>query len=103
MGPAAIARQHAKGRMTVWERIRVLTPEDPTVLFQNWGPNLDGASLVKAWTLIALPLRIWRVTPASTVRVTSLPSGPGRRISHGCRTTRMRCALPSICASPSSS
>ena len=48
MGVAAIARQHAKGRMTVWERIRVLTPEDPCVLFQNWGPNLDGASLVTA-------------------------------------------------------
>jgi acetyl-CoA carboxylase carboxyltransferase component len=48
MGPTAIARQHAKGRMTVWERLRVLTPEDPCVLFQNWGPNLDGASLVTA-------------------------------------------------------
>jgi acetyl-CoA carboxylase carboxyltransferase component len=48
MGVAAIARQHAKGRMTVWERIRVLTSEDPCVLFQNWGPNLDGASLVTA-------------------------------------------------------
>ncbi len=48
MGGAAIARQHAKNRMTVWERIRVLTPEEPTVLFQNWGPNLDGASLVTA-------------------------------------------------------
>jgi acetyl-CoA carboxylase carboxyltransferase component len=48
MGIAALTRQHAKGRMTVWERIRVLTPEDPCVLFQNWGPNLDGASLVTA-------------------------------------------------------
>jgi acetyl-CoA carboxylase carboxyltransferase component len=48
MGATATARQHAKNRMTVWERIRVLTPEEPTVLFQNWGPNLDGASLVTA-------------------------------------------------------
>lgn len=48
MGVAAITRQHAKDRMTVWERIRVLTPEEPCVLFQNWGPNLDGASLVTA-------------------------------------------------------
>ncbi len=48
MGVTATARQHAKNRMTVWERIRVLTPEDPSVLFQNWGPNLDGASLVTA-------------------------------------------------------
>lgn len=48
MGATATARQHAKGRMTVWERIRVLTPEEPCVLFQNWGPNLDGASLVTA-------------------------------------------------------
>ena len=36
--------------MTVWERIDVLKDEgsEPTILFQNWGPNLDGASLVTA-------------------------------------------------------
>jgi acetyl-CoA carboxylase carboxyltransferase component len=38
--------QHAKQRMTVWERIRVLTDREPTILWQNWGPGLDGASLV---------------------------------------------------------
>lgn len=38
--------QHAKNRMTVWERIRVLTDREPTILWQNWGPGLDGASLV---------------------------------------------------------
>ncbi len=43
-----IEKQHAKGRMTVWERIRVLTEEEPNVLFQNWGKNNDGASLVTA-------------------------------------------------------
>lgn len=47
-GPIQIGRQHGKGRMTVWERIEVLTQERPEVLFQNWGPNLDGASLVTA-------------------------------------------------------
>ncbi|TNF23760.1 MAG: acetyl-CoA carboxylase carboxyltransferase subunit [Deltaproteobacteria bacterium] len=47
-GVTRIERQHLKGRMTVWERIRVLTDEEPTVLYQNWGPNLDGASLVTA-------------------------------------------------------
>lgn len=47
-GPIQIARQHEKGRMLVWERIRVLTSERPEVLWQNWGPNLDGASLVTA-------------------------------------------------------
>lgn len=47
-GVENIARQHAKDRMTVWERIEVLTREKPTVLFENWGPNLDGASLVTA-------------------------------------------------------
>ncbi len=49
-GAVQIGRQHAKRRMTVWERIDVL--RDPgtelTVLFQNWGPNLDGASIVTA-------------------------------------------------------
>lgn len=43
-----IERQHQKNRMTIWERINVLTDEEPTILFQNWGPNLDGASLVTA-------------------------------------------------------
>ena len=44
----AVERQHQKRRMTIWERIQVLTDEEPTILFQNWGPNLDGASLVTA-------------------------------------------------------
>ncbi len=43
-----IQRQHQKNRMTVWERIRFLADEEPKVLYQNWGPNLDGASLVTA-------------------------------------------------------
>lgn len=41
-------RQHLKHRMTVWERIRYLADAEPTVYYQNWGPNLDGASLVTA-------------------------------------------------------
>lgn len=41
-----IEKQHFKKRMTVWERIRVLTEKEPNILFQNWGKNLDGASLV---------------------------------------------------------
>jgi acetyl-CoA carboxylase carboxyltransferase component len=47
-GVVNIQKQHLKKRMTIWERIRVLTDEEPTILFQNWGPNLDGASLVTA-------------------------------------------------------
>ncbi|MBI4083364.1 MAG: acetyl-CoA carboxylase carboxyltransferase subunit, partial [Candidatus Lambdaproteobacteria bacterium] len=47
-GPARILQQHAKGRMTVLERLRVLTVEAPNILFQNWGPELDGASIVTA-------------------------------------------------------
>src|SRR5262245_14577688 len=49
-GTLQTIRQHAKDRMTVWERIEVLQdPEtQPTVLYQNWGPNLDGASIVTA-------------------------------------------------------
>jgi acetyl-CoA carboxylase carboxyltransferase component len=43
-----VEKQHAKKRMTVWERIRVLTDKEPNVLFSNWGKNLDGASLVTA-------------------------------------------------------
>jgi acetyl-CoA carboxylase carboxyltransferase component len=47
-GLKGLIRQHQKQRMTIWERIEVLADEPPTVLFQNWGPNLDGASLVTA-------------------------------------------------------
>ena len=43
-----VIRQHVKERMTVWERLKILSQETPTVLFQNWGKNLDGASLVTA-------------------------------------------------------
>jgi acetyl-CoA carboxylase carboxyltransferase component len=43
-----IEKQHFKKRMTVWERLRVLSDKDPNVLYQNWGKNLDGASLVTA-------------------------------------------------------
>lgn len=47
-GDANRQKQHLKNRMTVWERIDVLTDAPPTILFQNWGENLDGASLVTA-------------------------------------------------------
>lgn len=47
-GVKNIEKQHQKKRMTIWERIDVLTEEEPTILFQNWGKNLDGASLVTA-------------------------------------------------------
>ncbi len=47
-GETNIQRQHAKKRMTIWERIQVLSDQEPTILFQNWGENLDGASLVTA-------------------------------------------------------
>jgi len=49
-----ILRQHARGRMTVWERIEALQDRDacPTVLWQNWGKGLDGASIVTLVTTI---------------------------------------------------
>ena len=47
-GVVNIERQHLKKRMTVWERIKVLTDKEPKILYQNWGKNLDGASLVTA-------------------------------------------------------
>ena len=47
-GVKNIERQHQKRRMTVWERIDILADEPPVILYQNWGPNLDGASLVTA-------------------------------------------------------
>jgi len=43
-----IEKQHFKKRMTVWERLNVLSSKAPNILYQNWGKNLDGASLVTA-------------------------------------------------------
>lgn len=43
-----IEKQHFKKRMTVWERLKLLSDQPPNVLYQNWGKNLDGASLVTA-------------------------------------------------------
>ncbi len=45
-GPDRVRVQHAKQRMTVFERIRVLTAREPNLTYQNWGPSLDGASIV---------------------------------------------------------
>ncbi|WP_061245362.1 acyl-CoA carboxylase subunit beta [Leptospira noguchii] len=45
-GVDRILVQHSKDRMTVWERIKVLTDQEPNILYQNWGKSLDGASLV---------------------------------------------------------
>ena len=45
-GTPSRQRQHLKGRMTVWERIRVLTQHEPHITFQNWGAHLDGAGIV---------------------------------------------------------
>ncbi len=45
-GSARRRSQHSKGRMTIWERIRVLTDKEPHITFQNWGKELDGASIV---------------------------------------------------------
>ena len=38
--------QHAKSRMTVFERLEVLSKREPNLLWHNWGPGLDGASIV---------------------------------------------------------
>jgi acetyl-CoA carboxylase carboxyltransferase component len=45
-GAARVRVQHGKGRMTVFERIKVLTDREPNLMYQNWGPSLDGASIV---------------------------------------------------------
>ena len=45
-GEEKVRLQHNKGRMTVWERIKVLTSDEPHITFQNWGSELDGAGIV---------------------------------------------------------
>ncbi|MEE3332007.1 MAG: carboxyl transferase domain-containing protein [Myxococcota bacterium] len=45
-GTDRIRVQHSKQRMTVFERIEVLTRQEPNLLWTNWGPGLDGAAIV---------------------------------------------------------
>ena len=45
-GPARVRVQHAKNRMTVFERLKVLSLREPNLYWQNWGKALDGASIV---------------------------------------------------------
>ena len=52
-GLRRVMTQHEKSRMTVWERIRVLTDSEPNILWQNWGRGLDGASIVTGILKIA--------------------------------------------------
>jgi len=79
-GSKNIQRQHLKGRMTVWERIEFLSDTKPTVLFQNWGPNLDGASLVTA--LIQIENRDVAIYGHDfTVRAGSMDATNGRKLA----------------------
>lgn len=81
-GVVNIQKQHLKGRMTVWERIEVLMDAgtEPTVLFQNWGPNLDGASLVTG--LIKVNGRDIAVYGHDfTVRAGSIDATNGRKLA----------------------
>lgn len=78
-----ILRQHAKGRMTVWERIDVLQDKDsqPSILYQNWGPNLDGASIITA--IIKLRGRdVALYGHDFTVRAGSMDATNGRKLAN---------------------
>jgi acetyl-CoA carboxylase carboxyltransferase component len=82
-GTLQVLRQHAKGRMTVWERIEVLqdAATQPTILYQNWGRNLDGASIVTAI------VQIWGRDVALyghdfTVRAGSMDATNGRKLAN---------------------
>lgn len=79
-GVVNIQRQHHKDRMTIWERINVLADGEPTVLYQNWGENLDGASLVTA--LIKINGRDVAIYGHDfTVRAGSMDATNGRKLA----------------------
>jgi len=78
-----VMRQHAKDRMTVWERLDVLRDAgtQPDLLFQNWGPNLDGASIVTA--LVRIHGRDVAVYGHDfTVRAGSMDATNGRKLAN---------------------
>ena len=79
-GTKSVQRQHLKHRMTIWERIEFLADEEPRVLFQNWGPNLDGASLVTA--LIKVDGRDVAIYGHNfTVRAGSMDATKGKKLA----------------------
>lgn len=80
-GTRNIQKQHLKKRMTVWERIDMLTDAPPTVLFQNWGKNLDGASLVTA--ILKIHGRdVAMYGHDFTVRAGSMDATNGKKLAH---------------------
>ena len=82
-GVVSTEKQHLKNRMTVWERLEVLADSgtEPTVLFQNWGPNLDGASLVTAIVQInGRPVAVYGHD--FTVRAGSMDATNGRKLAN---------------------
>ena len=82
-GVVSTEKQHLKHRMTVWERLEVLADSgtEPTVLFQNWGPNLDGASLVTAIVQIdGRPVAVYGHD--FTVRAGSMDATNGRKLAN---------------------
>ena len=75
-----IEKQHFKKRMTVWERIKVLTDAEPNIQFQNWGKNLDGASLVTG--ILSIEGRDVAVYGHDfTVRAGSMDATTGRKLA----------------------
>mgnify|MGYP000132615036 FL=1 len=82
-GVVGIEKQHLKKRMTVWERLEVLADDgtEPTILYQNWGPNLDGASLVTAIVKInGRPVAVYGHD--FTVRAGSMDATNGRKLAN---------------------
>jgi acetyl-CoA carboxylase carboxyltransferase component len=82
-GAVQILRQHAKDRMTVWERIDVLQDKGarPQVLYQNWGKNLDGASIITAMVKIG-GRDVALYGHDFTVRAGSMDATNGRKLAN---------------------
>ncbi|HEY6877481.1 MAG TPA: carboxyl transferase domain-containing protein [Polyangiales bacterium] len=82
-GAVQILRQHAKDRMTVWERIDVLQDKGtrPQVLYQNWGKNLDGASIITAMVKVG-GRDVALYGHDFTVRAGSMDATNGRKLAN---------------------
>jgi acetyl-CoA carboxylase carboxyltransferase component len=78
-----ILRQHAKDRMTAWERIEALQDGGvrPTVLWQNWGRNLDGASILTLVTSVG-GREVAVYGHDFTVRAGSMDATNGRKLAN---------------------
>ena len=61
-GESRVLVQHSKGRMTVWERIKVLTSAEPHITFKTGVRNWTGPELLLEFSILVGAMLQFTVT-----------------------------------------